>query len=195
MLPMVARHGNRGLFGGRICCYCATLGSAQWRCRHARTRRCSRFSTMAYVRDTWKSEEMKMRTGNARCRRMIVGVAALMICLVSASPGSAAGKAKPQKPQMCVSDRDLAAFNARVLQTELMVAALSCDERQRYNTFVTTYQKVLTERGQALKALFKRPRAPAQTPGSMRSSQTGQRRFAASHDQGRRVLCIRGPIV
>ncbi|MGE5600636.1 MAG: hypothetical protein ACM3X2_03805 [Pseudomonadota bacterium] len=98
-----------------------------------------------------------MRTENARCRRMIAaGVAALMACVVSASPGSAAGKAKPQKSQICASDRDLAALNARVLQTELMVAALSCDERQRYNTFVTTYQQVLAERGQALKALFKR---------------------------------------
>jgi hypothetical protein len=110
---------------------------------------------MAYVH-TQKSEEMKMRMESARCRRMIVGVAALMICLASASPGSAAGKAKPQKSQICVSDRDLAALNARVLQTELMVAALSCDERQRYNTFVNTYQEVLADRGQALKALFNR---------------------------------------
>ena len=96
-----------------------------------------------------------MRREKARCRRMIAGVAALMIC-VSVSPGWAAGKAKPQKPQLCASDRDLAALNARVLQTELMVAALSCGERQRYNNFVTTYQQVLKDRGQALQALFKR---------------------------------------
>jgi hypothetical protein len=37
-----------------------------------------------------------------------------------------------------------------------MVAALSCGERQRYNTFVTAYQQVLADRGQALQALFKR---------------------------------------
>jgi hypothetical protein len=97
-----------------------------------------------------------MWTENTRCRRMIAGgVAALMIC-ISASPGLAAGKAKPQKPQLCASDRDFAALNARVLQTELMVAALSCNERQRYNTFVSAYQQVLADRGQALQALFKR---------------------------------------
>jgi hypothetical protein len=97
---------------------------------------------------------MKMRTENARYWRMIAGgVAAFMICVLSASPGLAAGKAKPQ---LCASDRDWAALNARVLQTELMVAALSCGERQRYNTFVTAYQQVLTDRGQALQALFKR---------------------------------------
>ena len=110
-----------------------------------------------------------MRTENARCRRMIAaGVATLMICVVSASPASAAGKTKPQKPQkpqICASDRDLAALNARVLQTELMVAALSCDERQRYNTFVTAYQQVLTERGQALKALFKRTKGARANTG------------------------------
>jgi hypothetical protein len=96
-----------------------------------------------------------MRTENAWCLRVIAGVAALMIC-ISASPGLAASKAKPQKAQLCASDRDLAALNARVLQTELMVAALSCGERERYNAFVTTYQQVLADRGQALQALFKR---------------------------------------
>lgn len=38
-----------------------------------------------------------------------------------------------------------------------MVAALSCEERQRYNALVTTsYQSVLTDRGEALQAMFKR---------------------------------------
>jgi hypothetical protein len=79
--------------------------------------------------------------------------AAVLLCAVAATPAMAAQKGKTP---FCASDRDLAALNVRVLQTELMVAALSCGERQRYNSFVTTYQKVLTERGQALQALFKR---------------------------------------
>jgi hypothetical protein len=78
-----------------------------------------------------------------------------MICVASALPSSAQAKAKP-RPGYCASDSDLAALNARVLQTELMVAALSCDEKQRYNSFVTAYREVLRDRGQALQALFRR---------------------------------------
>lgn len=58
--------------------------------------------------------------------------------------------------EFCASESDLAALNARVLQTELMVAALSCDERERYNNFITFYRSVLTERIQALQGMFKR---------------------------------------
>ena len=79
--------------------------------------------------------------------------AAVLLCAVAATPAVAQQKAKGS---FCASDQDLAALNARVLQTELMVAALSCGERQRYNDFVTTYQSVLTERGHSLQALFKR---------------------------------------
>jgi hypothetical protein len=78
-----------------------------------------------------------------------------MICVASAVPSSAEAKAKP-RAGYCASDTDLAALNARVLQTELMVAALSCDEKQRYNNFVIAYRDVLKDRGQALQALFRR---------------------------------------
>jgi hypothetical protein len=78
---------------------------------------------------------------------------AVLVCALAAAPATAQQKAKAQ---FCASDTDLAALNARVLQTELMVAALSCDERQRYNNFVNSYQSVLTDRGQALQSLFKR---------------------------------------
>jgi hypothetical protein len=98
------------------------------------------------------SEEIEMQTGEVQCRRFIGGaVAAVVICFLSASPGLAAGKG-----QFCASDRDMAALNARVLQTELMVAALSCGEKQRYNSFVNSYQKVLVDRSRAMQALFKR---------------------------------------
>ena len=96
-----------------------------------------------------------MRGQDARYWRLIAGSIALTICVALASPGLAAGKGKTAGGS-CASDRDLAALNARVLQTELMVAALSCDEKQRYNTFVSTYRDVLLDRGQALQALFKR---------------------------------------
>lgn len=56
----------------------------------------------------------------------------------------------------CANDRDLAALNARVLQTELMVAALSCEERERYNEFATSFQSVLVGRADDLRNFFQR---------------------------------------
>lgn len=95
-----------------------------------------------------------MSVSHSTYRRRALRVAAIAVaCAMLAQPSFAAGKAKTP---FCASDRDLDALNTRVLQTELMVAALSCGERQRYNTFVTTYQSALTERGQALQAMFRR---------------------------------------
>ena len=97
-----------------------------------------------------------MRSVITGYRRLVSGgLAVVMGCVMAASPGLAAAKAKA-KPQLCASDRELTALNTRVLQTELMVAALSCNEKTRYNTFVNTYQSLLTSQGQTLQALFKR---------------------------------------
>lgn len=97
-----------------------------------------------------------MRREYARCRRLVAGgLAGFIVCVAFASPSFAGQKGKA-RGEYCASDRDIAALNARVLQTELMVAALSCNEKQRYNSFVTTYRDVLYDRGQALQALFKR---------------------------------------
>ena len=84
--------------------------------------------------------------------------------------------------RFCASERDLAALNTRVLQTELMVAALSCGEKQRYNTFVTTYQTVLTDRG----------------PGAAGDVQAGARRAGREsaervHHQARQRFVAAGP--
>jgi hypothetical protein len=51
----------------------------------------------------------------------------------------AAASAKSSR-STCANDRELAALNARVVQTELMVAALSCEERTRYNEFAMSFQ-------------------------------------------------------
>ena len=56
----------------------------------------------------------------------------------------------------CATPKDLAALNARVLQTELMVAALTCGEKARYNAFVMGFKSVLGDHGQSLRALFTR---------------------------------------
>ena len=56
----------------------------------------------------------------------------------------------------CASPVEKAAFDSRVLQNELMVAALTCGETTRYNAFVTKFQPQLTEHGKTLKAYFAR---------------------------------------
>ena len=58
-----------------------------------------------------------------------------------------------------LSPREREAINFRRLQTELMVAALSCgrdDFRSKYNTFVIRFRPALRSNGRTLKAIFKR---------------------------------------
>ena len=57
---------------------------------------------------------------------------------------------------MCVRPNEEAALTARILQTELMVAALSCGQQPQYNAFVIKFRDDLVSRGHALKSLFKR---------------------------------------
>lgn len=52
--------------------------------------------------------------------------------------------------------KESAAINARLLQTEMMVAALACDMRPQYNKVIRTFQKDLVRHGKALRAMFKR---------------------------------------
>jgi len=51
--------------------------------------------------------------------------------------------------------RETAAVNARLLQTEMMVAALACDLRSQYNQAIRTYQKELVQHGKVLRAMFR----------------------------------------
>ena len=56
----------------------------------------------------------------------------------------------------CASPIEKAAFDSRVLQNELMVAALTCGETARYNAFVTKFQPQLTAHGKTVKSYFAR---------------------------------------
>lgn len=58
-----------------------------------------------------------------------------------------------------LSAKEKEAIAFRHLQTEFMVAALSCgraDYRNKYNTFVIRYRPALRRNGRTLKAIFKR---------------------------------------
>lgn len=68
--------------------------------------------------------------------------------------------ATPAAAEMCARDGDMPALQTRVLQTDLMVAALTCDERARYNAFVGKHRAELVVRGHELKGLFNRAYGP-----------------------------------
>lgn len=80
----------------------------------------------------------------AFARGLIVGLATMALPAV----GMAA--------TACATPKDLAALNARVLQTELMVAALTCGEKARYNAFVMGFKSVLGDHGLSLRTMFAR---------------------------------------
>jgi len=75
------------------------------------------------------------------------GVAALAVLAMTATSTFA---------QTCALPDDLQALRTRMLQTDLMVAALSCQKQELYNAFVTRFQPELAAEGKTLKAFFKR---------------------------------------
>lgn len=97
-----------------------------------------------------KSEGRRRRGGNV-IAALILGMG--LAVAASASPAWA-GSA-------CATAEDEVTLNARVLQTELMVAALACGEQQRYNAFVNTFKSELSQRGRLLRAYFKRVHGPS----------------------------------
>lgn len=56
----------------------------------------------------------------------------------------------------CAKPKEQEALNTRVLQTELMVAALSCNNQPLYNAFVTKFKKQLVDNGQSLRSFYER---------------------------------------
>jgi hypothetical protein len=83
--------------------------------------------------------------------------AALLIAVaaMAASPVMAAKKKAAPAPK-CVKDKVLSAFQMRMLQTELVVGALSCKLTPRYNEFVTSYRSDLMTAHRALLKFFGR---------------------------------------
>lgn len=63
----------------------------------------------------------------------------------------------------CARPAERAALELRVLQSELMVAALTCDYQQGYNAFVTRFKPALAQQGKVLKSYFVRVKGKAAT--------------------------------
>ena len=93
-----------------------------------------------------------MRLQRSFIRGMALGIAGLTLMATG-----------PAVALMCASPSEQSALDARVLQTELMVAALTCGQQTHYNAFVTKFRDPLTARGQTLRQLFKREYGVAAT--------------------------------
>lgn len=75
-------------------------------------------------------------------------VSALVVVAIFSIPHMASAR--------CASKAEHASMNMRALQSELMVAALACGQRDSYNYFVRTGADNLARHGRALKAYFSR---------------------------------------
>jgi len=56
----------------------------------------------------------------------------------------------------CIKRSEIPAVEARLFQTELMIAALTCQRRQDYNRIIAKFGTELAARGRSLKAVFSR---------------------------------------
>lgn len=56
----------------------------------------------------------------------------------------------------CALSSEASALRTRVIQSQALVAALSCGEQARYNSFVAKYQRELVANGGALHQFFQR---------------------------------------
>jgi hypothetical protein len=70
--------------------------------------------------------------------------------------GLAALVAGPAIAQTCVQPAERAAFDVRALQSQLMVAALSCNQDAAYNAFVRKFQGELTGAYRGVQGHFRR---------------------------------------
>jgi hypothetical protein len=85
-------------------------------------------------------------------KAVLVGVLAIGLAATPALAKKA--KAPPAPP--CVKDKVLVALETRMLQTELVVGALSCQMTPRYNDFVKAYQPDLMAAHKTLLRFFGR---------------------------------------
>lgn len=66
------------------------------------------------------------------------------------------GLAPAAQAMSCARPAEVIAMQTRILQSELMVAALTCDARDSYNRFARKFQSELVVRGRTLRAYFRR---------------------------------------
>lgn len=87
---------------------------------------------------------MQKPSGLRRAILCVAGVATSMSIAGSALASS------------CATPVEIRAFQTRMLQTDLMLAALACGESDRYNQFIRKYTPELTSGGDVMRGYFKR---------------------------------------
>jgi hypothetical protein len=84
-------------------------------------------------------------------RRIFRPVGLLVVAVAATALPADRGRAAT-----CALPNEHAALSTRVLQSDLMVAALTCGERNSYNSFVTKFEAELVAHGKALRQYFTR---------------------------------------
>ena len=74
--------------------------------------------------------------------------------LIAAAAAGVLTTSAAANAQTCADRGAREALEMRVLQSELMVAALTCNQRPSYNAFVTTFKPYLKTQGQELRTYF-----------------------------------------
>jgi hypothetical protein len=87
--------------------------------------------------------------GNVLGRKFLAGTVIAATLLAAMPSGFALGAE-------CAREIDQVALRTRAVQTDFMVAALSCDEKDHYNSFVKKFQPQLIRQGKNLQAYYKR---------------------------------------
>ena len=82
--------------------------------------------------------------------------AVLLVAAAAIAAGPAVAAKKKPAAAPCIKDKVLTAFQMRMLQTELVVGALSCKLTPRYNEFVTGYKTDLMTAHKTLMKFFGR---------------------------------------
>jgi hypothetical protein len=85
-------------------------------------------------------------------KHTLIAIAAAAIACSTPISADAAKKTKP-KAAPCTSAANVEAMNVRALQTELMVGALACGERERYNAFIQARQPELVPYARTLQRM------------------------------------------
>lgn len=80
-------------------------------------------------------------------RRVILGAVGIATSMGIAGSALAAS---------CATPTEIKAFQTRMLQTELMMAALACGEADRYNQFIRRFTPELTNGGNVMRSYFSR---------------------------------------
>ena len=78
-------------------------------------------------------------------------LAAVAVCAIAVTAGIGASAATS-----CMRSEEKMALEVRAMQTDMMVAALSCNATREYNEFVTRFKSVLASHSNTLNGLFSR---------------------------------------